>query len=68
MFGERDAAQAEVLIQALCDLRDKMITQMRWLEKHNSQLNAAALRRDINRIQSVQQPSAIATASLEPNG
>ena len=51
MLGERDAAQAKLLIQALCDLRNKMISQMRWLEKHDSQLDAAALRRDINEAQ-----------------
>jgi hypothetical protein len=32
----RDAAQAEVLIRALCELRDKMISQMTRLEKHGS--------------------------------
>ncbi|MFZ1161678.1 hypothetical protein [Mycobacterium sp.] len=47
MTADRDAAQAEVLIQALCDLRDKMA----WLEKHDSQLDAAALRRDNNEAQ-----------------
>jgi hypothetical protein len=47
-MGERDAAQAVVLIQALSDVRDKMISQMTWLEKHGAQLDAAALRRDIN--------------------
>jgi len=30
------SAQAEVLIRAICDLRDKMIGQMNWLEKHDS--------------------------------
>ena len=48
MLGERDAAQAQALIQALCVVRDKMISQMSWLEKHGAQLKAAALRRDIN--------------------
>ena len=48
-MGERDAAQAELLIRALCDLRDKMISQMTWLEKHIS--HATALRRDINEAQ-----------------
>lgn len=47
----RDAAQAEVLIRALCELRDKMISQMTRLEKHGSQLEAAALRRDLNEAQ-----------------
>ena len=51
MLGERDAAQAQALIQALCVVRDKMISQMSWLEKHGRQLDAAALRRDINEAQ-----------------
>jgi hypothetical protein len=50
-MSERDAAQAEALIQALCDLRDKMIGQVNWLERHGSQLEATALRRDINEAQ-----------------
>jgi hypothetical protein len=49
--GERDAAQAEALIRALCDLRAKMINQVNWLEKHGSPLDAAGLRRDINEAQ-----------------
>ena len=47
-MGERDAAQAVVLIRALSDVRDKMISRMTWLERHGAQLEAAALRRDIN--------------------
>ena len=39
-MGERDTAQAEVLVRALCDLRDKMISQMTWLEKHDARLDA----------------------------
>jgi hypothetical protein len=50
-MGERDAVQAEVFVRALCDLRDKMISQMTWLEKHDAPLDAAALRRDINEAQ-----------------
>jgi hypothetical protein len=50
-MGERDAAQAAVLVRALCDLRDKMIGQVVWLEKHGSPLEATALRRDINEAQ-----------------
>lgn len=50
-MGERDAAQAAVLIRALSDVRDKMVSQVSWLEKHDSQLDAAALRRDINEAQ-----------------
>jgi hypothetical protein len=50
-MGERDAAQAEVLIRALCDLRAKMINQVTWLEKHGSPLDAAGLPRDINEAQ-----------------
>ena len=48
VIGERDAAQAVVLIRALSDVRDKMISRMTWLERHGAQLEAAALRRDIN--------------------
>jgi hypothetical protein len=51
VLGERDAAQAEALIRALCVVREKMISQMSWLEKHGTQLDAAALRRDINEAQ-----------------
>lgn len=51
VLGERDAAQAEALIRALCVVREKMISQMSWLEKHGAQLHAAALRRDINEAQ-----------------
>ncbi len=40
MMGERDAAQAAVLIRALSDVRDKIISQVSWLEKHNSPLDA----------------------------
>jgi hypothetical protein len=49
--GERDAAQAAQLIRALCELRDKMISQVTWLEKHDRQLDAAASRRDVNEAQ-----------------
>ena len=51
MVGERDAAQAAQLIRALCEVRDKMINQMTWLEKHDRQLDAAALRRDVDEAQ-----------------
>ena len=50
-MGERDAAQAAQLIRALCELRDKMISHLAWLEKHDRQLDAAALRRDVNEAQ-----------------
>jgi hypothetical protein len=50
-MGERDAAQAVALIRALSDVRDKMVSQASWLEKHDSPLDAAALRRDINEAQ-----------------
>ena len=50
-MGERDAAQAAVLIRALSELRDKMIDRMTWLEKHNRQSEAAALRRDVTEAQ-----------------
>jgi hypothetical protein len=49
--GERDAAQAAQLIRALCEVREKMISQMTWLEKHDRQLDAAALRRDVHEAQ-----------------
>jgi hypothetical protein len=49
--GERDAAQAAQLIRALCEVRDNKISQMTWLEKHDRQLDAAALRRDVNEAQ-----------------
>jgi hypothetical protein len=51
MRGEGDAAQAAVLIRALGEVRDKMIGPVSWLEKHDSSLDAAALRRDINEAQ-----------------
>ncbi|BBX44718.1 hypothetical protein GCM10009641_26910 [Mycobacterium cookii] len=51
-MGDRDALQAEVLIRALSDVRDKLISQMRRLEKHGSQMDALALRRDVNEAQS----------------
>jgi hypothetical protein len=50
-MGERDAAQAAQLIRALCDVRNKLIGQLNWLEKHDAQLDARALRRDINEAQ-----------------
>lgn len=50
-MGERDAAQAVALIPALSDVRDKMISQVTWLEKRDSQSDAVALRRDINEAQ-----------------
>ena len=51
VIGERDADQAVALIRALRDVRDKMITQVNWLEKNGAQLDAAALRRDIHEAQ-----------------
>ena len=48
-MGERDAAQADQLIRALCDVRDDMIRQLSWLG--DSQLESAALRREINEAQ-----------------
>ena len=50
-MSERNAAQAEILIQALSDVLDKMISQMTWLQKRGAQLDAAALRRDIHEAQ-----------------
>jgi hypothetical protein len=51
MMGERDAAQADQLIRALCGVRDETIRQLSWLEQQGSHLEAAALRRDINEAQ-----------------
>jgi hypothetical protein len=51
MMGERDAAQADQLIRALCEVRDKTIRQLSWLGGQDSQLEGAALRRDINEAQ-----------------
>jgi hypothetical protein len=51
MMGGRDAVQAAELIRALCDVRDKMISQVDWLEKQDARLDARALRRDINEAQ-----------------
>jgi hypothetical protein len=50
-MGERDAAQADQLIRALCDVRDNTIRQLSWLGEQDSQLEATALRRDINEAQ-----------------
>jgi hypothetical protein len=49
--GEQDAAQAAQLVRALCGLRDRMISQVNWLERRGAQLEAAALRRDVNEAQ-----------------
>jgi hypothetical protein len=51
VMGERDAAQAAILIRALSDVRDKMISRVTWLERHGAQSEAARLRRDINEAQ-----------------
>jgi hypothetical protein len=48
VLGERDAAQAQSLIRALCVARDKMISQMSRLEKYGAHRDAAALQRDIS--------------------
>jgi hypothetical protein len=50
-MDERDAAQAAVLIRALSDVRDEMISRMTRLERHGAQSEAAALRRDVNEAQ-----------------
>jgi hypothetical protein len=39
--GERDAAQPDQLIRALCDVRDDMIRHLRWLE--DSQLESVSV-------------------------
>jgi hypothetical protein len=46
--GEQDAAQALILVRALRELLEKMTRQLSRVEHHGSQLEAAALRRDIN--------------------
>jgi hypothetical protein len=51
MMGERDAAQADQLIRALCEVRDKTIRQLSWLGEQDSQLEGAALRRDVSEAQ-----------------
>ena len=48
-MGERDAAQADELIRALCGVRHEMIRQLRCLQ--DSHLAAAELRRDIDEAQ-----------------
>jgi hypothetical protein len=50
-MGEREAAQADQLIRALCEVRDKTNRQLGLLGERASQLEAAALRRDINEAQ-----------------
>ena len=47
----RDAAQAEVLIRALCDVRNKMLQRLQWLEKHEGGWRTAALHRDVDEAQ-----------------
>jgi len=47
-MGEHDAAQARILVRALCESLDKMTRQLSWVEYHGSQLEAVALRRDID--------------------
>jgi hypothetical protein len=51
VMSERDAAQAAVLIRALSDVRDELISRMTWLERRGARLDAAALRPDINEAQ-----------------
>jgi len=51
VMGERDAAQAVVLIRALSGVRDELISRMTWLERRGARLDAAALRRDVNEAQ-----------------
>lgn len=51
MTGERDATQADELIRALCEVRDKAIRRLDWLENRGSPVEAAALRRDVNEAQ-----------------
>jgi len=51
VMGERDAAQAVVLIRALSDVRDELISRMTWLERRGARLDATALRRDVSEAQ-----------------
>lgn len=50
-MGERDAAQADQLIRALCELRDKTNRRLGWLGEQDFQLEVAALRRDADEAQ-----------------
>ena len=50
-MGDHDAAQAEVLIRALCDVRNKMLARLKWLEQHDGGSRVFALRRDIDQAQ-----------------
>jgi hypothetical protein len=43
--------EAAILIRALSDVRDSLISRMTRLERHGAQSEAAALRRDINEAQ-----------------
>jgi hypothetical protein len=47
-MDERDAVQAGELIRALFDAIDAMTRRLTWLESRGAQLEAAALRQDIN--------------------
>jgi hypothetical protein len=47
-MGDSDAAQAVELIRALCDAIDEMTRRLAWLESRGAQLEAAALRQDVN--------------------
>jgi hypothetical protein len=55
-MGERDAAQADQLIRALCELRDKTNRQLSWLGEQDFQLEAP-LRRDADEAQAQHYPS-----------
>jgi hypothetical protein len=54
-MGERDDAQAVLLVRALCDLLHEMTQRLAWLDSRDAtgswaraiRLEAAALRRDI---------------------
>jgi hypothetical protein len=47
-MGDSDAAQAVELIRALWDAIDEMTRRLTWQEGRGAQLQAAALRQDIN--------------------
>ena len=50
-MGDSDVVQAVELIRALRDAIDEMTRRLTWLDSRNAQLEAAALRQDINEAQ-----------------
>ena len=47
-MGERDAAQADELIRALCEVRYEMIRQLRWLQDSHLAVPATSVSAPIN--------------------